>query len=233
MNIDKILEYQSVDAELIKVEIDFRGLQICREYNAAVNNFKDAQAGVIKLTNEAEDMVKQIETLAEQYKKFNSQLLDAERESEDIADLKQADFYSRNLEKLMGDMQNLSKQMSVLSTKVDEHRKGYEKALKQGKEAKQKGIELSPLFQKAREDIKPIIEELNKKLAALGRGVEAKTLTHYKQLRAAKKIPAVVPLHGEASCGGCFMEMAGNAIVKLKADGFIECPNCSRIIYIK
>ncbi len=232
MNIEKLLEYQAVDAELIKVETDFRALPVCREYNTTANSFKDAQAAVMKLTNESEDLTAQIETLADQYKKLNSQLAEAERESENIADLKQADFYSRNVEKLLSEMQNLSKLMSTLSSKIEDHRKNYEKALKQGKESKQKGMEITPLFQKAREEVKPVMEELNKKLSELEKDIDEKAVTHYKNLRAAKKTPAIVPLHGEASCGGCFMEMAGNAIAKLRSDGYIECPNCSRIIYI-
>ncbi len=233
MNIEKLLEYQSIDAELIKTEGEFRALPVCKEYFAAANSYKEAQNSVLKLNGEAEEMVKQIEGLSEQYKKLSAQLDDAEKSIDRIAEIKEADYYTRNVEKILADMQSLGKLISALSSKIEDHRKNYEKALKQGKEAKLKGMDITPQYQAAREEIKPVIEGFNSKLAAIEQTIAAKDLEHYKQLRSAKKFPAIVPLHGEASCGGCFMEMAGNAVAKLKADGYIECPNCSRILYVK
>lgn len=233
MNIEKLLDYQAIDAELIKLEHDFRALPIYKEYNHSVNSFKDAQAAVKRLNSEADDMHKQMQSLIEQYKKQNDLIADAESEIAEIKDIKQADFYARNMEKTLQELQQLSKGISELSSRIEEHRKTYDKAIRQGKEAKQKGTEAKPLYDGALNDIKPQIDGLKKKMSALEKVIEEKAINHYKQLRGAKKLPAVVPLHGEASCGGCFMELAGNSTAILKSEGYIECPNCSRMIYIK
>lgn len=232
MKLDKLLEYQAVDTELMKAETDFRSLPVCKEYFHTANILNNAKSAIKKLTGDADELSKQIETFIDQYSKLASMLEETEKEVEGINDIKESDFYVRSIEKLISEMQSLSKQISILSSKVDEHRLNYDKAIKQGKDATTKGRELTPEYQKAREEIKPIIEKLNKELVSLESKIDKIPLAHYKQLRAAKKTPAIVPLHGETSCGGCFMELAGNAKIKLKADGYIECPNCSRIIYI-
>ena len=55
-------------------------------------------------------------------------------------------------------------------------------------------------------------------------------MTVYTRLRKLKKVPVIVPLNGY-SCGGCFMEVAGDVLVALGSKPFVECPSCGRILY--
>lgn len=233
MNIDRLLEYQAIDSEILKIDLEFRALPIYREYHFSINSYRDAQAAVKRLNGEAENLHKQMVNAIEQYANLNKQISDAEKELDDIDDINQADFYSRNIEKTLSELQQLSKSISELSIKIDEHRQSYDKALKQGREAKLKGTEAKPVYDKALLDVKPKIDELKSKMMGLEKDLENKAVNQYKQLRSAKRFPAIVKLHGESSCGGCFMELAGNSVEILKSKGYIECPNCSRLIYIK
>jgi predicted nucleic acid-binding Zn-ribbon protein len=75
------------------------------------------------------------------------------------------------------------------------------------------------------------IAELKEKLSEQAKKVDKTLLAKYKQKSAERINVFVEEVAGK--CGGCRMEISASKLNTLKANGFIECENCGRIIYTK
>ncbi len=231
MSIDNLLEYQRIDMERIKLESDFSSSDISKEYNICRQNVSTASKVIGKLNTDADDMIRLMDSLIAQYEKAVVDLSEAEGYLEHISDVKEADFYSRNADKLTQSITQLSKDIGALSQKIAEARSQYVKAMNVGTEFRKKGREAEEGYTKALIGVKDQISVLRGKMDEQEKHIDEKYLAVYKRLRQNSKNAIVVPLHG-TNCGGCFMDLPGNLLGKLLEHGdAIDCPNCSRIIY--
>ncbi len=95
--------------------------------------------------------------------------------------------------------------------------------------AKAKYVENKKAYDDELDKYNPQIEQIKKELTKLEKSVDSKLLSKYKQLRADKIYPVFVILKDKA-CGWCRMERSAAEIDKLKAQGYMECENCHRIM---
>ena len=96
---------------------------------------------------------------------------------------------------------------------------------------KQKYKESKLACEKLEESIKPKVEEIKKQKLEMEKSIDPVLLGKYKHLRQDKIFPVFVPLNNN-SCGGCSMELPAALMNKLKAEGYLECEQCRRYIYI-
>ena len=68
-------------------------------------------------------------------------------------------------------------------------------------------------------------------MTTLEKQIDANLLSKYKHLRQDKIFPVFVPLNSNA-CGGCSMALPAALMNKLKENGYLECEQCRRYIYI-
>ena len=96
---------------------------------------------------------------------------------------------------------------------------------------KQKYKESKLACEKLEESIRPKVEEIKKQKLEMEKSIDPTLLNKYKHLRQDKIFPVFVPLNNN-SCGGCSMELPAALMNKLKAEGYLECEQCRRYIYI-
>ncbi len=232
MKIDTILKYQQLDLDLMKLENELLNSQAAKEFNFSKNTQKNAQELLLKLNKDAADVIAQMETFISQHSLLIKQLQEAESAEADIKDVNAADFFIRNVEKLSSMLLALSRDVSKLSSRIVDINSQRDKAMTAGRDATKNLTTQKDAYEAEKARLLPQAAQLQKDRADIEKSLDDTFISHYKRLRQQKKTPPVVALLGANSCGGCFMEMAVDAIGKLKSDGdIIECPNCGRLIY--
>lgn len=230
MELSAMLNYQKLDMQLMKLENELMQSDIAREYASNKKALAVAQEQVVKQNRDAGEMIKQMEGLLAEYDALEKELKEAEEAVPDVRDVNGADFFLRNVQKLIAQLKNLSAEISKMSSKIVELNQAHATTMATGKEVSRKWSACKAAYEAEKAKFRPAAMELQEKIAAAEKDCSEQFLEVYKRLRKQKKIPVVVPLEGR-SCGGCFMELAGDTVVKLDNQPFVECPDCGRILY--
>jgi len=231
MELSAMLNYQKLDMSLMKLENELMQSDIAREYAANKHTLAVAQEQVVKQNRDAGEMTKQMEALIAEYDALEKELKEAEDAVPDVQDVNGADFFIRNVQKLISQLKNLSQEISKMSARIVELNQAHTSTMAAGKEASKKWSACKASYEAEKAKFRPAALELQEKIAEAEKQCSVEFVEVYKRLRKQKKIPVVVPLMDGRSCGGCFMELAGDTIVKLTEQPFIECPDCGRILY--
>jgi predicted nucleic acid-binding Zn-ribbon protein len=86
-------------------------------------------------------------------------------------------------------------------------------------------------YDKVLQQAKPEIDRLKGVRDALQAKVDSTLLNKYLNMRKNKIVPTA-PLQN-SRCGGCHMEMPAFTVSSATKNGFCECENCGRIVYIE
>ena len=232
MEINKILEYQTLDSELFKLEKSLRDNQDKKMAAQMQNNAKIAQERSLKLDEKAKELEKEYQNAKNQYqiqKKKMDEIFEkdvdklSKEEVEKLEKLK--DKLAQNLSILERNFAKIAENMSGLLSEFNKTKNAFQMAKEQFARCKQN-------FDKAQSQALPRQQELTKKLTSLEKGIDAKIIEEYKKRRAENIFPVVVSLAGNC-CGGCRVELSMANISKLKENGILTCEHCHRIIYLK
>ena len=229
MELSTMLEYQKLDIALMRLENELRQSQAAKEYTANKAVLTNAQDQVLKQNRDAGEMTAQMESLIAEYEAIEKELKEAEAAVPDADNAVAADFFVRNVQKLVTRLKVLASEISKMSSKIVELNQSYAAVMIAGKEAKKKLAACKEAYEAEKSKFMPQATELQQKIAEAEKNCSEEFLTVYKRIRKLKK-PVIVPLVG-TSCGGCFMEVAGDVLVTLGAKPFVECPSCGRILY--
>ena len=231
MDLSVMLEYQDLDRQLMKLENSLLQSEAAREYAQCRSTVTNAQEQVARQNREAGDMIKQMEALIAEYDALQKELAEMESAVPEVTDLNGAEFFTRNIQKLINQLKNLSQEIGKMSSRIVDLNQAHAATMAAGKESAKKLSAVKARYDEEKAKLMPEATRLKEAIAEVEKKCSEKFLEVYKRLRKQKKLPAIVPLQDGRSCGGCFMELANDAIVKLDSEPFIECPDCGRILY--
>jgi len=229
MNIEKLLEYASIDAEMAKLNLAFNNEPDVKEYKLQSKRYKDASDLIGKLNAEAEDLINQINALQDRYQEALSQLNEYQATANEIEDENEADFYGKNVEKLINTLATLSGDCSTLGKRIAEVRAQTGKAFAVAQDATKSNAELRAKYAETTKRYEPEVNSIKARLAAASEGL-GDALNVYLNLKKSGVKKPIVKINGE-NCGGCNMEVDANTLSRIRAAGHGRCPNCGRILY--
>lgn len=230
MDLSSMLAYQEIDKEMSKLEAEFRQTECVREYQTAVRTINSEKEQVLKQNAIAGELVKQMEAMIAEYDALEKDLKEAEDAFPEVEDVAGAEFFSRNVQKILQQLKSLSAEIAKISSKIVELNQAHAASMAAGKTASQKRDAVKADYNAEVAKIKPAVDDLKTRLAEAAKACPPKFLEEYQRLKQAKKVPVLVPLSGK-SCRGCFMELSGDALVALDNNPYVSCPNCGRIVY--
>lgn len=234
MKFDTILEYQSIDQELLALENEFAKSKERTAYVAAKSKLEAATDTVNKLSQEAADLLANYNKLTARAEELKARLDEFDGILEGVADVNEADYYVKQIAAISDEIAALERDASRDNERIDGIAADYKKTWEQGIKASEVYKAALATFNKYYAETQPKVKELKTKLAELKKSVPAEFMEAYESLRAAKKMPAFVKYNVEAgTCGRCFMEVSADTRSKLRNAGdYAECPNCRRILFI-
>lgn len=231
MEIEKILDYQTKDFEIIKLERQLANSPDKTILSGLVNLVKETQNASALLEKEAEEAVIQFNNLKKTYND-NIAFLDkiSTKENDKIEEEKCTEICDR-VNEISLSLATLEKRVLGMADKINNILSEYNTAKKRYFSAREKHAVHKQRFDKLTAEIEPVIKNFEKELKTLEKGIDKTVLAKYKIRRQDKIFPIIVPIR-DGSCGGCMMGLPSAQIEKLKRDGFLECENCHRIIYL-
>lgn len=234
MKLDKILEYQKVDQELMALESEVAKSEQRQKLATAIAKRNTATETVVKLRQEASDLLASYSAIREKIEALKEELDDFDGIIEDVQDATEAEYYIKNVSAIADKISALEKEASGASSKIDQINDNYKKTWDLGVKANDAYKSAKAEYDLLMKDLQPKVVEIQKKLVELKGEISPKMMEAYLALRNAKKMPAVVEYDKNAAiCGRCRMEVPNDTKAKLRNAGdFAECPNCRRILYV-
>ena len=232
MKIEKILEYQKKDFDIIKLERQLENNEDKKIYQSMIGVVKDAQNKSTSLDKEANALIQEYKNLEKTYNenlKSCGVVLNTKLDKISENDLTNVSTVANDL---INNMSILEKKLMYLAERVNAILSEFENTKKRYNVAKQKYSAHKTAYEKKQSEIMPEIEKKRQEIKKLESGIDPVYLAKYKQRRADKMYPVLVPLI-DKTCGGCRMELPSASLQKLKENGFLECEHCRRIIYFE
>lgn len=229
--IDKLLEYQNIDAGLKEIENSLRQSEEFKKYAQAVKFLKTVADSKAQIESKAASLLGAMNTLQAKLEKLNEEKaeftdLDGVEDENTINFLKKkSNELSKQFAALEGEITKLSQEMTDLTAQYKKLMSNTKVMLAQQDDNKKKYEELS----KSKEEEKAAIK---KKLDLLTKDIPQGVMAQYKEKRKDPKFPIVYPVDGK-HCTACGTELSQLEYTRLKQEKIVECENCRRLIFIK
>lgn len=232
MNFNKLLEYQEIDADLVRIERELNNSDEKERAAKLSILMKNAGESMSALNAEADELMAGIDKTLSTIAACEAGIAEIELHANGISDLNEAEFYEKKLATLSDDMDKSEKELLRLNSRIDYIKESCERLTKQA-------IQINAQYKKAYEEYAQLKNKLleegmpaNEKLKTLEKDIPVEWLEIYKRCRANKRLPAFVVYKDDGSCY-CGMNLPNDCINKLKNAGDkVECPNCGRVVII-
>lgn len=228
----EMLQYQSIDGELNRIERDLRkndSLVKRKQYKALSQECED---NLGRLDAKAAELRSQLAQAKQSMETITREIEEHAKEINDIEDMDELNYMNkklneqvellsaveRDIKRILREGEEIAKSFDDINVKLPKIVAAYKKANED--------------FNKATEEVKPRVNELRAKQIELKKVIDAQLFDIYKKVSDGGVRPVFVPLRDGSRCGGCQMEMP-KAVVDAQFAGksFMRCEHCGRVIY--
>ena len=229
---NKILEYQRLDAELMKLKRSNQKNED-RDNMVKLKSFiMDAYEKSNQLDSLAKSMIDDYNKLKKQYNANCDKVQKLTNKNMQDIELNEVDEILSLINSLSSELFLLDRDINIIITKMKNSLKDFEVTKNKTKAAKQKYNESKLKYEKGVEELKPQVVEIENKMKELEKSIAPEIFAKYKAIKNDKIFPVFVGFNG-GHCSGCRVEIPTSKINSLKTDGSIICEQCHRIIYYK
>lgn len=230
-----MLKYQSLDREINQLNEQFRTSEATRQYNKYMKLYKQAIEDGKRMSGVIGEHFVNVDRLTKQYEKLLVDIEEYNNVLDEITDVKQADYYEKQLLKLFNALEAIEKELDNVRkelVKLDADAKAFFNNVNNYFVAVKK---CTPEMEKVRQEIQSKAKEVMLAQKELEKTIEPELVEKYKKAKEVAKFPPMVSFdEATNSCMGCGLELSKDIAAKLRQDGGLEfCPNCNRLVYKK
>ncbi len=230
--IKKMIELQKIDGEIhnLKIELQEKPASLAElkeEFEAKKEGLAELEekSKTVQVARKEKEL--ELKTQEDEIAKANAQLSQIKTNKEYTAKITE--------------IEHIKADQSIIEEKIlVSYDEGDAIATEVEKEKVKVGEEEQKYLAKKKEtegDIKVIedrIKVLDSQRQQATAGVDPTILNRYERILRHKEGIAIVPVQGEGTCGGCFMNVTSQQINAMKMNQeLVECEMCSRILYIE
>lgn len=230
--IEKLLEYQKVDAEAKEIEKTLVESEERKKYAVAKKYLEGVTDSVNELDLRAEELLSAYEQATNAQIKLKEQEKELALALDDSKDENSVAYLMKKAEELISKIKALSKQAENIEQEIKAIVEKYNSIRSKTKAAQEQYKTYGEKYNELKKGIKEKKDAVDAKLEKLKNEVDGSLMETYLKKRAGKMYPIVYEIRGN-SCGACNMELSGAEIDKLKKGQVIECGNCGRMLYKK
>ena len=226
--IKKVLDYKEADLKVDAAEKKVKGSKERKTANAMKQRYElavEERKKLISLRDEAENEVNQI---AKEVEKLTS-IADADRAKDAPDDVDAISKLVGEIDKLISSLKKYEDKLVKVNSALDENEKKINEYAVIANKAKEEFNINKAGYEKLVAENKPEIEALRAERDKIQ--VDPALLNKYMTLKKNKIVPTA-PLQNKR-CGGCHMELPAFTVSNATKNGYCECENCARIVYVE
>lgn len=227
--LNELLEYQTVDAELRKIEQEIAASEARKKYVQAKKFMETAGEKLEAQDRRAVELRRTAQGLTARYKEINEAINEYTAIDESTEDEGQVSFYKRSAQSLADNLRALKGEINKLVSEIEGACEEYKKMKEQTIAMQNQYKEYSEKFKETKNSRAAEVAEITKRLEKIGKNIPAETLEKYKQKRKERIFPILAPLTNDRCI--CGMDFAIAQQSKLSGGNVIECEHCRRFIY--
>ncbi|HQP11016.1 MAG TPA: C4-type zinc ribbon domain-containing protein [Candidatus Omnitrophota bacterium] len=230
--IRKMIELQKIDREIYNLKIDLKEkpamlADLKAEFESQKVALEELEKKLKAVLVERKEKELELKTREDEIAKANAQLSQIKTNKEYSAKMSE-------IEHIKADKSIIEEKILVSYDKSDSVAAEVEK--ERGKVAEEEKKYLAA--KKTIEDDIKVIEDRIKVFDSQRKqalpGIDPALLARYEKILKHKEGVAIVPVQGQDSCGGCFMNVTPQQVNAIKMhQELIECEMCSRILYLE
>ena len=234
--LQKLMEYQEVDKELKAIEDSLKASDEYRKLATATKFLRGA--------NETKDQIEdRAKALFSAMNELNATYDALKEEQGDFADSDQAkeestvSYLKKKSQELSRKFSSLESEITRLSGEITDLVNQYKKFMSNVKTMMTQRDENKEKYETLVRDTEPKKKEIAERLAAISKDIPKEYMERYLEKRKDNKFPICyeieIPPKGSVHCTACGTEFSSLELSKLKQNGYIECENCRKLIFIK
>lgn len=228
----EMLQYQSLDGELNRIEKDLRKNENYlkrRQYKALS---QECEENLTKLDARAQELANQLAQAREALGKITEVIDEHSKEIGTLEDVDELNYMNKKLNEQIAELSNLDKEIKRIVREGEEISKSFEELSAKLPRLVAGYNKCNEEFNKVAAEVKPRVRELQLKQAELKKVIDSSLFDIYKKISEGGVRPVFVPLRDGSRCGGCQMEMP-KAVVDAQMAGkpYMRCEHCGRIIF--
>lgn len=231
--INKLLEYQTVDAELREIEVSLKQSEERKKASQAKNFLNTVNESIAKLEQKAEELVSRFNSAVKLHEKLSEEA--SEYEGFEDMDEEQLSYVKKKALSLAEEINNLSNSISQISKEIESVLKEFTQVKTDMKKAKAQYAEYAPKYNELKASKKGEIEAIEAKLAKIEKDIPADVMEKYKQRRKDKIFPVLneaKEMSKNVYCR-CGTQLPVTSYNNLKNGNVVECDSCHRLLYLK
>lgn len=229
-HIEKLLQYQEVDSQLLKIDQEVATSEERKKYVQAKNYLTKAQECLDSLEVKASEMKGRIADLEKKYNEVCETLKDYDNVDELMEQGADVAFYKRNAIALSSLVKELKGEISQLIENIKKIDEEYKKLRKDVIPVQSSYAELQKNFSALRDakkaEGKPILLQLEK----IAKDIPEDLLKKYQEKRSERIFPVICAVKMDR-CTKCGTELSLRGREALDSGKTVECENCHRVLY--
>ncbi len=227
--IKNLLNYQTEDAKLRKIETELSGSEARKKAVNAKAYIDGAVDLVNKLDAKASALMNEYNSLTASVKELETLTKEFEKAVEEVADKNEAQYIQKKIDDGAKKIKNLLDSLSALENQIQSVIKEYVTVKGNTKNAQAQYAQYGNEYNKLKESKKDEREALEKSLKEIEKTVDSSLMEKYLEKRKNKIFPIVFGASGDF-CPACGIELPLTLKSKLKAEEIVEC-SCGRLLY--
>ncbi len=230
--IEKLLEYQKVDAQAKEIEKTLAESEDRKKYAVAKKYLEGVADNVNKLDSRAAELLSAYQQVTDAQIKLKEQEKELSQAFEESNDENSISFLLKKADELISKIKALGKQATGIEQEIKTVFEEYGVIKNKTKAAQEQYKVYREKYIALQNSLKAQKDKIDGELESLKGAVDGALMETYLKKRAGKMYPIVYEIRGN-SCGACNMELSGAELDKLKKGQVVECGNCGRMLYKK
>jgi predicted nucleic acid-binding Zn-ribbon protein len=226
----ELLKYQTIDANLKKIETELSGSEERKKAVSAKKYIDGVEDNVNKLDDRAKELISAFDVIRATEEKYKEQQAEFVKALEQVADETEAQYLIKKIEELLNKIKSLNAESAKLTAEIQGLLKDYASIKSTTKAAQAQYAEYGKKYNELKASKAEEMKKIELELAELKKEVDPAVMEKYLKKRTDKIFPILYEAtpHG---CGYCNMEISMSAQSKLKNGEIIECDQCGRLLY--
>ncbi len=231
--IEKMIEYQTVDAQLKSVEQELSSNEDRKKGIAAKKFLDTVNDSLTELDGKAAELEAAFNKYQSTYKKLSETQKEFEGTIEEYSEEDELNFVKKKARELLNELASLEQQATRLAEEIEAVTEQYKTLKKKTASAQKQFRECGQRYTEFKASKAEIQKEITGRLAEIEKEIPPEVMAIYKQKRAEKMFPILFEYTGSGYCPHCRTEFSKLAESKLSKNNVVICDNCGRVLYKK